>query len=242
MPPVSLIKGVATDAKLQQQTQALISTLGLPADAATQSSMVGLLKRIAVASESTTPGSGTGGTTNTTTMESLLTSIGANTDTLEALLTAGNLNTDGIEGLLTSIGANTDTLEALFTAEGLNTDGIETLLGQINTNVDTVESLLTSIKNNQTRGTIPLGYKQLAVAPEASVLLSSASGGIPINSQLAIIRANASVRWRDDGGIPTTTLGMTLSALDELQYDGDLTTMRFISISGPASLDMSFYA
>ena len=50
------------------------------------------------------------------------------------------------------------------------------------------------------------------------------------------------VRWRDDGVAPTATVGMPLAAGVTLQYDGDLTRIRFIDNGGTAELNISYYA
>ena len=50
------------------------------------------------------------------------------------------------------------------------------------------------------------------------------------------------VRWRDDNIAPTTTVGMPLAVGVTLQYDGDLTMIRFIEQVSGAKLNISYYA
>jgi hypothetical protein len=50
------------------------------------------------------------------------------------------------------------------------------------------------------------------------------------------------VRWRDDDVNPTASVGMPLAAGVTLQYDGDLTKIKFIEQSASAKLNISYYA
>lgn len=50
------------------------------------------------------------------------------------------------------------------------------------------------------------------------------------------------VRWRDDGVAPTSTVGMPLAAGVTLQYDGDLTKIKFIQQTASAKLNISYYS
>jgi hypothetical protein len=90
-----------------------------------------------------------------------------------------------------------------------------------------------------------LGYQQITS-------LSSASGlTVPVNDKLgnrqqatfALITPEAqAVRWRDDGVDPTSSVGMPLAVGVTLQYDGDLTKIKFIEQVGGAKLNISYYA
>jgi hypothetical protein len=57
-----------------------------------------------------------------------------------------------------------------------------------------------------------------------------------------IIAEGAPVRWRDDNTAPTSTVGMPLAVGVPLQYDGDLTKIRFIEQSASAKLNISYYS
>jgi hypothetical protein len=52
----------------------------------------------------------------------------------------------------------------------------------------------------------------------------------------------AAVRWRDDGVAPTASVGMPLAAGVTLQYDGDISRVRFIQQTAGAKLNISYYA
>ena len=57
-----------------------------------------------------------------------------------------------------------------------------------------------------------------------------------------IIAEGAPVRWRDDGTAPTATVGMPIAVGVPLQYDGDLTKIRFIQQSASGILNISYYS
>jgi hypothetical protein len=56
-----------------------------------------------------------------------------------------------------------------------------------------------------------------------------------------IIAEGAAVRWRDDGAAPTASVGMPLAVGVPLQYDGDLSKIRFIQQTATAKLNISYY-
>ena len=56
-----------------------------------------------------------------------------------------------------------------------------------------------------------------------------------------IIAEGAPVRWRDDSTAPTASVGMPLAVGVPLQYDGDLSKIRFIEQSASAKLNISYY-
>ena len=57
-----------------------------------------------------------------------------------------------------------------------------------------------------------------------------------------IIAEGAPVRWRDDGIAPTASVGMPIAVGVPLQYDGDLTKIRFIQQSASGILNISYYS
>lgn len=93
--------------------------------------------------------------------------------------------------------------------------------------------------------TTRLGYQQITS-------LSSSTGltvpqvdlnGLACKPSIAIITAEAqAVRWRDDDVAPTATVGMPLATGVTLQYDGDLTKIKFIEQTAGAKLNISYYA
>lgn len=56
-----------------------------------------------------------------------------------------------------------------------------------------------------------------------------------------IIAETQGVRWRDDGTAPTASVGMPLTVGVPLQYDGDLSKIRFIQQAASAKLNISYY-
>jgi hypothetical protein len=90
----------------------------------------------------------------------------------------------------------------------------------------------------------PLGYVQI---PNAS--LSSAVGltGVPSNADMALFHVDGgsgvTVRWRDDGTDPASSVGMEIAGGDPFyfQYHGDLTAIKFIAGAGTPVLDIAYY-
>jgi len=81
----------------------------------------------------------------------------------------------------------------------------------------------------------PLGYQQLTVT--GVVGLTAPSG-----STIAFISvATSGVNYRDDGTNPTSTVGMPVSAGQQLQYSGALSSIKFIAQSGTPVLNISYY-
>ncbi len=72
---------------------------------------------------------------------------------------------------------------------------------------------------------------------------SLTSGGIPPGATQAVIQAeSAAVRYRDDGGAPTASVGMEIvSGANPIFYTGTLSALRFIAATGSPLLDVAFY-
>jgi hypothetical protein len=90
-----------------------------------------------------------------------------------------------------------------------------------------------------------IGYQQITSLSGAVSLTVPArdANGLSVKPTLAIITPEtAGVRWRDDGVAPTGTVGMPLAAGVTLQYDGDLSQVRFIQQAAGAILNISYYA
>lgn len=85
--------------------------------------------------------------------------------------------------------------------------------------------------------TVCLGYQQITS-------LSAAAGlTIPTGATMAlIIPETQAVRWRDDGTAPTASVGMPVAVGESLNYDGDLSRIRFIEQTASAKLNISYYA
>jgi hypothetical protein len=83
---------------------------------------------------------------------------------------------------------------------------------------------------------IPLGYQQITATGSAFGLTP------PSGAVFALIQAEAqNIRWRDDGTNPTTTVGMILPSSSELQYNGNLTAIKFIAATAGAIANISYY-
>lgn len=81
-----------------------------------------------------------------------------------------------------------------------------------------------------------LGYQQLAVAGTAVVLT------IPAATRVAEICIETnSIRYRDDGVAPTSSVGMLITAGSCFQYSGPLPALQFIQVTSSATVDASYY-
>jgi hypothetical protein len=90
-----------------------------------------------------------------------------------------------------------------------------------------------------------IGYQQITSLSASAALTvpTQDANGLSVKPTLAIITPEgAGVRWRDDGVAPTATIGMPLASGVTLQYDGDLSRIRFIQQTASATLNVSYYA
>ena len=90
-----------------------------------------------------------------------------------------------------------------------------------------------------------LGYQQITDVSASTALTVPAVNGQGNKCQptMALIVAEAQgVRWRDDGTAPSATVGMPLAVGVPLNYDGDLTKIRFFEQVAGAKLNVSYYA
>jgi hypothetical protein len=93
--------------------------------------------------------------------------------------------------------------------------------------------------------TTRLGYQQITSLSSASNLTVPATdlNGLNQRPTIALITPEGqAVRWRDDNTAPSATVGMPLAVGVTLQYDGDLTMIRFIEQVAGAKLNISYYA
>lgn len=86
------------------------------------------------------------------------------------------------------------------------------------------------------------GTYQLSAVNTASAA-SLTSGGIPTGATMAYLNAEvASVRYRDDGGTVTATVGSLITVGNPgIFYTGTLTAIQFIAATGSPLLNVSFY-
>jgi hypothetical protein len=81
-----------------------------------------------------------------------------------------------------------------------------------------------------------LGYQQVTSLASASALT------VPTGATVALIQAETqSIRWRDDGTNPTTSVGMVLSAGETMFFTGSLSGFKAIEVSASAKLNISCY-
>jgi len=83
----------------------------------------------------------------------------------------------------------------------------------------------------------PLGYQQLSVGSTAAPLT------VPAGAKFVYITVESdNVRYRDDGTAPTATVGMSLqTGTQNFLYAGNISALQFISTTGTATLDVSYY-
>ena len=89
------------------------------------------------------------------------------------------------------------------------------------------------------------GYQQITnlTASVGLTIPTTAPDGLNAKPVFALIVAEgAGVRWRDDGTAPTASIGMPLAVGVPLQYDGDLTKIRFIQQAATGIINVSYYS
>jgi hypothetical protein len=93
--------------------------------------------------------------------------------------------------------------------------------------------------------TTRLGYQQITSLSASTGLTvpNRDLNGLNQKPVIALITPEGqAVRWRDDGIAPTATVGMPLSVGVTLQYDGDLTQIKFIEQTASAKINITYYA
>jgi hypothetical protein len=93
--------------------------------------------------------------------------------------------------------------------------------------------------------TTRLGYQQITSLSSATGLTVPTRdlNGLNQKPVIALITPEGqAVRWRDDNVNPTASVGMPLAVGVTLQYDGDLTMIKFIEQTAGAKINISYYA
>ena len=93
--------------------------------------------------------------------------------------------------------------------------------------------------------TTRLGYQQITSLSASTGLTVPQFdlNGLACKPSIALITPETQgVRWRDDDVAPTSSVGMPLAAGVTLQYDGDITKIKFIEQSASAKLNITYYA
>jgi hypothetical protein len=89
-----------------------------------------------------------------------------------------------------------------------------------------------------------MGYQQITTLSSVANLTvpQTTLNGLNAKPVFALIVAEGqAVRWRDDKIAPTASVGMPLAVGIPLQYDGDLTNIKFIEQVSGATLNISYY-
>lgn len=89
------------------------------------------------------------------------------------------------------------------------------------------------------------GYEQITSVSSSTGLNVPAvdPNGLQAKPTIALITPEGqAVRWRDDDTAPSATVGMPLAVGVTLQYDGDLTKIKFIEQTAGAKLNVSYYS
>lgn len=96
---------------------------------------------------------------------------------------------------------------------------------------------------NQVSGTAGGAGTYTISAANTASSASATSGGIPPGATMATLQAEtANVRYRDDGGAPTASVGsIVASGLNPFLYTGTLSKLQFIAATGSPLLDINFY-
>jgi hypothetical protein len=89
-----------------------------------------------------------------------------------------------------------------------------------------------------------MGYQQITTLSSATNLTvpqrtPNGQNGKPVFA--LIVAEGQAVRWRDDLTSPSASVGMPLAVGIPLQYDGDLTNIKFIEQVAGAKLNISYY-
>lgn len=86
---------------------------------------------------------------------------------------------------------------------------------------------------------VPAGFEQITNVVAAVGLTVPTTKP---DARIAVIQAiGQNVRWRDDGTAPSATVGMQLSAGNDILYTGDLSAIQFIEEAGGAELNIMYY-
>jgi len=87
-----------------------------------------------------------------------------------------------------------------------------------------------------------LGYGQLT-SLAAAVAVSTVTGGIPKGTETVLLQAETQdVRYRDDGTVPTASVGRILAAKTLYEFTvAQIARMNVIEAAASGKLNISFY-
>lgn len=100
-----------------------------------------------------------------------------------------------------------------------------------------------TVIQSQISGTTGGAGTYLLSATNTTSSASVTSGGIPPGATMVFLQAEvADIRYRDDGGAPTTAIGnLIVHGIPGIFYPGTLANLQFIGASGSPLLDVAFY-
>jgi hypothetical protein len=93
----------------------------------------------------------------------------------------------------------------------------------------------------------PLGYQQITTAQLGSAVGLTLPGDNVIVALITVegTPGTDTVRWRDDGTAPTSTVGMLMNmgttGDQPMLYSGNLSTIQFIKVAGSPILNVTYY-
>lgn len=88
----------------------------------------------------------------------------------------------------------------------------------------------------------PIQYSQDTTLTTAAESLPTISNEVEAASvRLTIFRCTVSMRMRDDGTDPSTTVGYLIDANTDWFYTGDPRVVRLIATAGTGTLDVLYY-
>lgn len=95
---------------------------------------------------------------------------------------------------------------------------------------------------SQTSGTVGGAGVYVTSIATTSSAASLTSGGVPIAATSVYFVAEAqAIRYRDDGPVPTASIGQPVAVAVALYYAGTLSALRFIEQTSGAKLNLLFY-
>jgi hypothetical protein len=95
---------------------------------------------------------------------------------------------------------------------------------------------------SQTSGTAGGAGVYVTSAATTSSGASLTSGGIPRGATSVLMNPESQiVRFRDDGGTPTASVGQPIAATGTMFYTGTLSALNFIEATAGAKLNLTFF-
>lgn len=87
----------------------------------------------------------------------------------------------------------------------------------------------------------PIGTMQLTGSVGVLVLTTGSIGAISGADAAVIAVSGNDVRYRDDGGQPSSSFGVLLKANTTFDFSGNFTNLQFATVGGAATVDIATY-